>query len=98
MSEIHWEVLLITITFGFSVGVVFAYGLGAEWWRSVIGRAFLASDLSLAILLGVSLSAFWFDYEPPAWARLTLYALIAVVAAMRFGAVVHLQWLKRRDH
>jgi hypothetical protein len=96
MSEIHWEVTLITVTFAFSAAFVVAYGLGAEWWRSIIGRALIASDLSLATLVGVSLTSFWFDYTPPAWVRLTLYVLIAVAAAMRFGAALHLQWLKRR--
>lgn len=97
MSELNWEVTLITAAAAAATLFVFAYGLAAPWWRSVVGRALWISDLSLALLLDLALAAYWGHFTVPAWGRLGIYTLVAVGAWLRLGAVAHNQLLKRRD-
>ena len=97
MKELDWEVVLLSAAGLPATLFVFAYGFAAPWWRSVIGRALWVSDLSLALLLDLALVAYWLHFELPAWARLSIYALVAVGAWLRLGAVANNQILKRRD-
>lgn len=95
MTELGWEILFVSIAGAASTLFVLAYGMFARWWRTPIGRALMASDLSLAVLLDLALAAYWLHFEVPAWGRLAIDASIAAAALMRLGAVVTDQILKR---
>lgn len=68
------------------------------WWRTATGRALMASSSALAVLIGISLAFVMFgDYELRGEVRLGAFALVALGAWLKFGALVHEAWRGGRD-
>lgn len=78
---------------------VYAWVARGIWWRTPTGRALMASSTGLALLIDISLvyKAFGDDYALRDAVRLSVYALIALGAWLKFGALLY-EWSKsRRD-
>ena len=66
------------------------------WWRTPTGRALMTSSTALALLIDISLAYKFFgdDYALRDVVRLTVYALIALGAWLKLGALIY-EWHKR---
>ena len=77
----------------------FLYGWVARgvWWRTPTGRALMTSSTALALLIDISLAykVFGDDYALRDVVRLTVYALIALGAWLKLGALVY-EWHRDR--
>lgn len=67
-----------------------------RWWRNPTGRALMTSSTALALLIDISLAyqAFGDDYVLRDVVRLTVFALIALGAWLKFGALIY-EWRHR---
>lgn len=72
---------------------VYAWVARGIWWRTPTGRALMASSVGLALLIDISLvyKAFGDDYALRDAVRLSVYALIALGAWLKFGALLY-EW------
>lgn len=61
------------------------------WWRTPIGRALMTSSTALALLIDISLvyKAFGDDYVLRDAVRLTVFALVALGAWLKLGALLY---------
>lgn len=70
---------------------VLVYAALAPWYRSAAGRASWVSMLALALLLDLSLVAYWIDWTVPEWIARTVYIVITLGAWLKFVALLHEQ-------
>lgn len=93
-------VLLILAAAPAATAFPFCYGWIARgvWWRTPAGRALMTSSTALALLIDISL-AYQFlgdDYALRDVVRLTVFALIAVGAWLKLGALLYENGQQRR--
>ena len=102
MTISDWQICTLVVAAAASTLFVFAYGLFARWWRTQVGRALMLSEISLAILLDLSLVAHWTGYRVPDGVAEGIFIGIAVTSLMRlyaFGYVqVRSRWLTARSN
>ena len=69
------------------------------WWRSPAGRALMTSSTALALLIDISLVYQWLgdDYALRDVVRLTVFALVALGAWLKFGALIY-EWRQGRKN
>lgn len=96
MTVLDWQVLLVAVAATFSALFVLGYGLFAPWYRSSFGRSRIMSELSLSVLLWLSLLAYWLHFLVPDWASVLIFAGIAAASVLQFAAFIDEQWRKRR--
>lgn len=78
---------------------VYAWVARGVWWHNPTGRALMASSVGLALLIDIALAykAFGDDYALRDAVRIAVYALIALGAWLKFGALLY-EWANsRRD-
>lgn len=86
-------VVLIVIAAPAATAFPFAYAYVARgvWWRTPTGRALMTSSTALALLIDISLAyqAFGDDYALRDAVRLTVFALVALGAWLKLGALIY---------
>jgi hypothetical protein len=97
VSVLDWQIALITAAAVAATLFPILYTFIAPWWRTVVGRSLVISEVSLAALLDTALLAYWFHTTVPSPIRTSLYTLIAIGAWMRIGALID-QQLKKSRH
>ena len=75
----------------------YAYIARGVWYRTPAGRALMTSSTALALLIDISLAYQWLgdDYALRDVVRLTVFALVALGAWLKFGALVY-EWRRGR--
>lgn len=100
MSAETAAVALIIIAAPAATLFPFVYGWVARgvWWHNPTGRALMASSVGLALLIDIALiyKAFGDDYALRDAVRLSVYALIALGAWLKLGALLY-EWAKSRE-
>lgn len=82
---------MILLTIGWVAMLGFAIGypvLAKPWWRSQFGRSLEASEISMVLLVGLSLTSYWFNYILPDWATTGLIVIIGIAAWLRLVAML----------
>ena len=95
MSITDWAMVLVAVTFVMSTFVVVVWGLGAPWYRSQIGRAFLLTEVSLCCLVGPSVIAYWLHFQIGPWWGIAILGGIAGTSVYRAVAVFNEQIVGR---
>lgn len=91
MSEFDVQQILLTITGVAATLFPVIYTLIAPWWKSMIGRALVLSDISLALLVDIALLAYWFHWVISTHVTTAILVLIAAAAVMRCLAIINIQ-------
>ena len=86
-------VVLVAMAAPAATAFPFAYAWIARgvWWRTPTGRALMTSSTALALLIDISLAyqAFGDDYALRDAVRLTVFALVALGAWLKLGALIY---------
>lgn len=100
MSDVAIDAAILTVGGIASTLFVVVYWVVARWYRSEYGRASWTIMLAIALLIDVSLVAFWFGWAIPEWIARTIYVLISLGCCLKLGALVDEQIRKplRRLH
>lgn len=71
--------------------IAYAWIARGVWWRTPAGRALMTSSTALALLIDISLVYQFLgdDYALRDAVRLTVFALIAAGAWLKFGALIY---------
>lgn len=79
--------------------LLYAWVARGVWWRTPTGRALMTSSVALALLIDISLAyqAFGDNYALRDVVRLTVFALIAVGAWLKLGALAYETWWHRGE-
>ena len=96
MSDLQIDSLILT---GAAVATnifILGYAILAPFYRSETGRASWVMTLAVALLLDVSLVAYWTGWVVPEWVARSIYVLIFCGGWMKLGALFHEQFVKRR--
>lgn len=91
MSDLAIDATILTIAAVAANLFVLGYFALAPWYRSAAGRASWISMLALALLLDLSLVAYWIDWTVPEWLARIIYVAIALGAWLKFAALLHEQ-------
>ena len=76
---------------------VLIYLLAAPFYRSEYGRASWTIMLALALLIDISLLAFWLEWTVAEWLARCIYVLISLGCLLKLWALVNEQLLKPRQ-
>ncbi len=78
--------------------LAYAWIARGVWWRTPAGRALMTSSTALALLIDISLLYQWLgdDYALRDAVRLTVYALVALGAWLKLGALLLESWRGRK--
>lgn len=78
--------------------LTYAWIARGVWWRTPAGRALMTSSTALALLIDISLLYQWLgdDYALRDAVRLTVYALVALGAWLKLGALLLESWRGRK--
>ena len=99
MSNQSWQVAILTVAGVAATIFPVAYWVIAEpWYKSQFGRSLMVSETSLAVLIDLSLVAYWFDLIIPPPIVTGVFTLIALGSCMRLNALLYEQWHNRRNH
>ena len=96
MSTLAIDATILTVGGIASTLFVVVYWLAAPWYRSEYGRASWTMMLALALLIDVSLVAYWFHWTIPEWLARVIYILISLGALLKLWALIDEQLRKPR--
>lgn len=98
MTTADWQFGILAWGWLAMVLFVVCYPLFAKpWWRSQFGRSLEASEVSMAVLVGLSLASYWFKFLVPDPVATVIFFSISAVAWMRFIALLSEQLAKRKS-
>lgn len=98
MSNQDWQVVILTIAGVAATLFPIAYAtVAAPWYRSQFGRSLMISETSLAVLIDMSLAAYWFHFVVPPPLVTGIFTLIALGSCLRLAALLHEQWSDRSN-
>lgn len=98
MSTADWQMGILAVGWVAMLGFAIGYPLLARpWWKSQFGRALETSEITMVVLVGLSLLAYWFDFIVPDPVGTAILVLITTAAWLRLIAMVSEQLRKRSD-
>lgn len=98
MSNQDWQVVILTVAGLAATMFPVAYAfLAKPWYRSQFGRSLMISETSLAVLIDMSLLAYWFHFVVPPPLVTGIFTLVALGSCLRLAALLSEQLGKEDD-
>jgi Ca2+/Na+ antiporter len=83
-------VIQLLVTACFIPAVIFPfYYVTLRWWETPPGRAVMTMAVALAVVMSLVFMAVVFDFRLPVWARVLIYAVMAVALWVKLAVLVY---------